>query len=98
MAVTRIKTVYFETLPKCNFCGLDAHVDAPTSRGPWAYQCTVCWPLVGNPAGMHTLLVQGDEPEMDPATKRAEIMAAVEAGDFDAAEDLIGDGDFAEWL
>ena len=95
---TKVKTIYFATLPKCNFCGLPAHVDAPTSRGPWAYQCTVCWPLVGNPAGLHTLLAEGDEPEEDPVAKRRSIREAIEAGDFDEAEDLIGDGDISEWL
>ena len=36
--------------------------------------------------------------ELSPADRRSAIADAAEAGDLDALDDLIGDGDIAEWL
>lgn len=30
---------YIDKLPKCNFCGAEAHYDGRTTSGPWAYMC-----------------------------------------------------------
>jgi hypothetical protein len=39
------------------------------------------------------------DADMDnPRARRKAIHAAIADGDFDAAEDLIGDGDISEWL
>ena len=35
-----MKTLYKETLPKCDFCGSTALYDAPTVLGPWANMCS----------------------------------------------------------
>ena len=30
-------------LPKCDFCGKEAHYDGKTSVGQWAYMCEECF-------------------------------------------------------
>ena len=39
-----MKTIFMSTLPKCDFCGAEAFVDAPTISGQWAHMCEECYP------------------------------------------------------
>jgi hypothetical protein len=93
----------------CDFCEhvehrkvpMKAEYDAKTLNGFWANLCkrhfkTETRGKLGT--GLGQQLVYADEPETSQADKRRQIMLAVEAGDFDAAEDLIGDGDISEFL
>lgn len=90
---TRI--AYLPSIPTCNICSvLPATIDGPTSRGPWAYMCDGCANLHGGNLAMGHKLAVGERP----VASREDILKAIEAGDFSLAEDLIGDGDIAEFI
>lgn len=100
-------TAYVTRLPACDICkhedGVEreATYDAKTYLGPWANVCEDHFEShtsgqLGTGHGQQFIV--GEEPEMDPSEKRSAIMAALEAGDMDAAEDLVGDDDIFEWL
>lgn len=98
-------TAYVSQLPLCNFCEengqkVKAEYDGRTQRGPWANMCAVHFGGfgVGLGTGKGQRLIVGEKPVLPDDEKRSAIKAAIEAGDFDEAEDLIGDGDPAEWL
>lgn len=96
-------TAYVMSLPLCDICrherGTDtpAAYDAKTHYGPWANVCEDHFHshtdgVLGTGKGQR--LVVGEKPQ----STREEILAAVAAGDFDLAEDLIGDGDVVDFL
>ena len=98
---------YVKEAPLCDFCkqgGVErkALYDFKTSWGPWANGCEVHY----RTNRLHTELgigygqkfVVGEPPNTSQREVRQSIMAAIESGNFDEAEDLIGDGDIAEWL
>jgi hypothetical protein len=98
---------YVSVLPKCDFCASSgvvrkAKYDFRTKWGQWANGCTIHWinnrksETLGTGYGQE--LVEGEEPERSDDDIRADAMAAIEAGDFDAFEEAIGDRDPAEFL
>lgn len=98
-------TVYIPEPKTCDVCtyelgkpDVQAHYDARTHDGRWANVCEDHFAshtpgLLGT--GRAQRLVVGAPPEHD---RRAEVAAALEAGDWAAAEEAIGDGDFTEYL
>lgn len=81
-------------------CGADAEFDVPTVSGQWANLCGPHKVLDCLPSAdaVGYRLTRVPPPEPDERERRRAIRAAIYSGDFDAAEDLIGDGDPAEWL
>lgn len=98
-------TAYVEKLPLCNFCQqqgkkVNAEYDGRTTSGQWANMCALDFAAfgVGLGTGKGQRLVVGEKPVLPDDEKRAAIKQAIYSGNFDEAEDLIGDGDPAEWL
>lgn len=98
------ETAYVAKLPNCDFCkeqGTEraAEYDAKTLFGPWANMCTEHFLLraasqqLGTGRGQK--LVVGEPPAIDRA---AAASAALEAGDYEAFEEAVGDGDPADYL
>lgn len=99
---------YVASLPDCDFHtygapGVDAGqsvpaaYDAATTLGPWANLCEECFARFGQGlgTGRGQRLVVGERPR----TTREDVHAAIERGaSFDEIEDLIGDGDPADYL
>ncbi len=84
--------------------GRPAEYDEPLApRGQWGNVCGECHDSLslGSVSG-YRLTRDPDHPDLrENQSKddiRAGIKAALDAGDFDAAEDLIGDGDLMEYL
>lgn len=85
---------------------VEALYDGKTTHGPWANMCQVCFEAVGvglgTGRGQRLLLAsEMEETEDNPPTDadiRRDLQAAVEAGDFDLAEDILGDRDIAEFM
>jgi hypothetical protein len=96
------KTAYIAVAKKCDFCDKSANYDFKTSWGPWANGCDDhylqhrAYEKLGTGKGQ--LLVVGEEPEKSKSEVRADIMAALDAGDMDAAMDAVGDGDILDFL
>lgn len=93
---------YVSALPDCDVCKAEglgvpksAHYDAKTLAGPWAYLCK--WHFESETAGVLGTGV-GQRLVVGPKPNRSDLIAALERGDYDAAEDIVGDGDLAEWL
>lgn len=93
---------YVSTLPGCDICKMrgqtaEAHYDGKTKDGPWAYMCEADYLVngVGLGTGKGQRLIVGEKPKVDRA---AAVHAAIAAGDLDALEDAVGDGDLAEYL
>lgn len=96
---------YVKVLPDCDICAAGgvqstAHYDGKTTEGPWANMCSPHFTVHGTGlgTGKGQRLVVGEEPVPTDAERRAKVQAAVEAGDLDALEEAIGDGDPAEYL
>jgi hypothetical protein len=89
--------VHLTKLPQCNFCPGTAHYDGATIMGPWAYMCDAHFADygVGLGTGRGQELVVGEEPERD---RHAEAREALEAGDWDAFEDAVGDEDPIDFM
>lgn len=99
---------YVSELPKCDFCknaGVTrkAKYDFKTSSGQWANGCAIHFKnhaaqpdVLGTGWGQE--LRVGEAPERTDEEIRADLMAAAEAGDFDAFEEALGDRDFAEFM
>jgi hypothetical protein len=98
--------VYVTRAPQCDFGG-DTHknkakYDFKTSWGPWANGCEIHWrtnratPELGTGFGQR--IIEGEEPERTDDDIRSDLAAAIEAGDFDAMEEALGDRDFAEFM
>lgn len=93
--------VYVTSLPKCDIHGThDAKYDAKMPSGPWAYMCAEMFRDLGckTGTGYGQELVVGEEPERTDDDIKSDLMAAIEAGDFDAAEEALGDRDIAEFM
>lgn len=101
------KEVYIAQPKRCDLCNdgtiakFDARLTLGAYAGQWANVCADHFESYTSGklgTGVGQRLIVGEAPEVDPTEKRAEIMAAIESGDFDTAEELIGDGDFFEYL
>lgn len=101
------KETYVTSLPQCDICryeentpGIEANYDGKTVRGPWANMCERHFAShgLGLGTGSGQRLIVGEKPAQSREDKAAAINRAIEDGDFDAVEDLVGDGDIAEWL
>jgi hypothetical protein len=106
-------TAYVTSLPDCDLhkygelgTGLQggqtetAHYDGATTFGPWANMCEECFARFGRGlgTGKGQRLIVGEKPVLDRSMKQAAIDDAVQSGDLDLIEELVGDGDIAEWL
>jgi hypothetical protein len=100
-------TAYVTTMPDCDFCKQSgvtrkAKYDLRTKWGQWANGCQIHY--VNNRAhtelgtGHGQLLVCGEPPVKTDEEVGNELLAAIEAGDWDLAEDLCGDRDPMEFL
>jgi len=95
---TQIRTAYISNYEMCQMCDdEEATYDAKTLAGPWAYMCDECYSCEGSPRNA-THIVVGDAPERTDSDITRDLYAAIAAGDFDAAEDAIGDRDISEFL
>lgn len=94
--------VHVSALPKCDVHHgeHDAQYDARTVQGPWANMCEQAFKQVGRGlgTGLGQRLILGDPEEKSKADEAKEIREAVESGDWDLAEDLIGDRDPADFF
>jgi hypothetical protein len=100
-------TAYVSQLPDCDIhkfikggAIVPATVDGKTTDGRWANMCDPCFSEwgVGLGTGRGQRLIVGERPEPSRDERAAAIGAAIEAGNFDQVEELVGDGDIAEWL
>lgn len=100
-------TAYVPSLPSCQLCGGAPHPAAydvslaPMGDHRWANVCERVYQDMGAPrlgTGVGQRLIVGEKPKPDEVGRALQIRQAIEAGDFDTAEELIGDGDLAEWL
>lgn len=84
----------------CQLCPgtVPATWDAPTVLGPWAYQCDQHYAESGSPSVGTNLADLERRQNMDVDERRAALMDALDAGDLDAAEIALGDGDLMELL
>lgn len=97
---------YVSKLPDCDICKYEqdrkteAHYDGRTVSGQWANMCTPHFATrgVGLGTGKGQHLVVGEKPVDTEGEKGRKIRQAINQGDYDTAEELIGDGDPAEWL
>lgn len=98
---------YMTRLPACDVClhehqvNVTAAYDAATILGRWAYVCeehflTHTYGQLGTGAGQR--LVVGSPPVLNLEDKRDALAVALAAGDWDAAEGIVGDGDLTDWL
>lgn len=98
---------YVDTAPMCDIHkftmgdpNVPAQYDARTSAGQWANMCEPCW-LTHSAGGLGTgigqRLIVGEEPVRDRA---AEVRAAMDRKDVTLSEieDIVGDGDLADFL
>lgn len=103
--------VYVSELPLCDFCKNSssplantrrAKYDFRTKWGQWANGCEIHYRThrahteLGTGHGQE--LVEGEAPERTDQDIHNDLMAAIEAGDFDAMEEALGDRDIAEFL
>lgn len=91
-------TAYVPQLPECDVHALElgtpgvpAAYDGKTKRGPWANMCDACFGThgIGLGTGRGQRLVVGVKPA---PTKDIHEMS------LDEIEDLVGDGDIADYL
>jgi hypothetical protein len=100
------KEAYVASLPDCDVCKFGggkrnvAAYDGATTQGPWAYMCEEHFAShgVGLGTGVGQRLIVGERPVMSHADKTAAIQRAINSNDFGAVEDIVGDGDLAEFL
>jgi hypothetical protein len=48
----KVKKVYVDELPVCDFCPLLAAVDGKTEQGPWANMCRIHFEILGVGLGL----------------------------------------------
>ena len=99
------RSVTVAKLPNCDVCASAgirdqvAKYDGKTIMGPWANMCQACFADLGVGLGLgrgqELIMRQADE---QPHDRRRDLWAAIEAGNLDLAEEIIGDGDLAGWL
>jgi hypothetical protein len=87
--------VHERDIPTCNFCDRKAQYDAKTNQGPWANMCHDhyvmhrAYSTLGTGKGQE--YVVGEPPKKSSMREAREFQRAVEAGNFDLAEELLGD-------
>lgn len=92
------------SLPDCDLCTAagqttKAAYDAKTLMGPWAYMCEQHFQSHGMGrigTGWGQRLVVAEPPTT--AERRAALLAAIDSGDMDAADEAVGDGDITDLL
>lgn len=96
---------YVKELPNCDFCKqdnliVDAEYDGKTVMGPWANMCAKHHVQYGTGVGTGRgqKLIVGEKPAVTDQERREEVIKALRSGDFDAFEELVGDGDPADYL
>ena len=99
---------YVAKLPDCQICEVEdlqteipAEYDGKTVMGPWANMCAAHFAShgVGLGTGKGQKLIVGEEPVKSKTELRAEIHRTIDAGgSFDEIEELVGDGDIADFL
>lgn len=95
-------TVWVTKLPKCDFGPEEAKYDFRMSNGSWANGCEKHWKdrrmsdQLGTGHGQ--LLCVGEPPEHSDEEIASALQEALMAGDFDAAEEALGDRDIAEFM
>jgi hypothetical protein len=91
-------TTYVPKLPNCDIHMIErngtivpAAVDGKTKRGPWAAMCESCFTThgVGLGTGRGQRYVVGTKPKPDKA---------IEDMSYDELEELVGDGDIADFF
>jgi uracil-DNA glycosylase len=100
------REAYVSELPACDICKheqdriTEAHYDGRTTTGQWANMCDVHFATrgIGLGTGRGQKLIVGEKPVETEERKRRKIREAINQGDFDAAEELIGDGDPADFF
>ena len=96
-----MKKVERAEFPLCDMCkSATAMCDAPTISGAWGYLCPDCLSIFGGPnaEAVGFEFVLPGEKRRSEDTLAKEISDAIYAGDFDLVEELVGDGDLAEFL
>lgn len=99
--------VYVSKAPMCDVHRLvygveiiPATYDGRTVDGPWANMCDACWDEIGCGmlgTGNGQRIIVGPEPVRD---RKAEVRAAMDREDVTLSEieDIVGDGDLADFL
>lgn len=96
---------YVVALPDCDYHKMQgkhvpARYDGATHQGPWANMCGDCFALHGVGLGLgvgQALEVVSTDNEAE-RNKAHEISNALAIGDYERAEEIIGDGDIFEYL
>lgn len=95
-------TVYIDRPRKCDMapCENTATYDGRTIMGPWANMCDRHFAEFGDGlgTGRGQRMIVGTKPEVSEEQRLTQITAAIEAGDFETVEELVGDGDIAQYL
>ena len=97
-----MKLIEKDEFPRCNICNQDSAIyDAPTYMGSWAYMCRSCFDThsgAGADAVGFRFVAVGTLPTRSEESIAQDLADAVWSGDFDLAEEIIGDRDLAEFL
>lgn len=102
-------SVKVATLPMCDLCKhYDGKVDVParydgkTQMGPWANMCLGHFMSFGSGLGMghgqELILITDEDSARSDEDIADEIRACLEDGDWEGAEDAVGDRDIAEFM
>jgi hypothetical protein len=99
-------TTYVTKYPSCDICKYEqsrtseAHYDGRTTSGQWAYMCATHFASrgLGLGTGKGQRLIVGDKPVDTDEERRRKVRQYINQGDFDAAEEAIGDGDPADFF
>ncbi len=81
----------------CDFCTEPATWDTKTIMGPWANTCDRHYAEYGTAPSTNLADAEAKRNRSDD-DRRADLYAALDTGDLDAAMDAIGDGDIFEYL
>ena len=103
-----ITEAYIAKLPDCQICEVEdlqteipAEYDGKTIMGPWANMCAAHFAShgVGLGTGKGQKLIVGENQTLSKTEIAARVQQAVTDGaSFDDIEELVGDGDIAEYL
>lgn len=97
---------YVTKYPDCDICkyeqgrSTEAHYDARTTSGQWGMLCDVHMATRGTGlgTGKGQKLIVGEKPVLTDEERRAKADKAVREGDLDTLEELMGDGDPADFF
>jgi len=87
--------------PKCDICSHRdcGKIDAPTVSGQWANMCASCAETMGANLSIGTMKDRDFVPVEMSATEKVQVADKfIASGDWDALEDLIGDGDICDYI